>query len=399
MRIAYFVHDITDPAVAKRARMLTAAGADVVVFGFRRQDKTVSDVAGSKAVDLGRTHDAKLMERAYKVVQRSVGLNRWQGDIKGTDLLLARNLEMLVLAAAAQRSFLPHAPLVYECLDLHRLLLADTIAGKILRVVERYLLRRAKLLIISSPAFLSEYFEPQQGVNLSIRLPVLLVENKMLDFKGAATVAAARASLPPGPPWRIGWFGMIRCQKSLNILSAGARARPGLIEVIIRGRPSRVAFESFDAQVASTPGMRFCGTYQPSELAELYQSVHFNWAVDHFEEGANSTLLLPNRIYEGGRHAAVPIALAETETGRWLTRRGLGVLLRSPADELRPFLEELTESRYAALKEASGSAPVSGFVADQRDCERLLAALVNTCPEKSGTSSHAEHAGANRSAS
>jgi succinoglycan biosynthesis protein ExoL len=384
LRIAYFVHDLSDPAVGKRVRMLKAAGADVVVIGFRRRDQAISDVHGARAIDLGRTHDSRFAQRAFKVLQQGLGLSRWRHDVEGADVLLARNLEMLVLATAAKRSCARKASLVYECLDLHRLLLSNGIAGKLLRLLERRLMRKIRLLIISSPAFLSEYFAPKQGINRENRIPVLLVENKVLDLDAnpSATRTPLSAAPPSGPPWRIGWFGMIRCRKSLDILCALAAQRPGLVEIVIRGRPARVEFENFDEQVSRTPGVSFGGSYEPCELAHLYQSVHFNWAVDFFEEGANSTLLLPNRIYEGGRHAAVPIALAHTETGRWLKHRGLGVLLNSAADELRQFLELLTTTDYARLKQAAGAALVSGFIADRQDCDSLLDALANTRSER-----------------
>jgi hypothetical protein len=237
LRIAYFVHDLTDPAVGRRVRMLKAAGADVVVIGFRRRDETISDVHGACAIDLGRTHDSRFAQRAFKVLQQRLRLSRWWHDVGGADVLIARNLEMLVLAAAARRSRALHAGLVYECLDLHRLLLSNGIAGKLLRLLERRLMQKIRLLIISSPAFSSEYFAPRQGINREARVPVLLVENKMLDLdaNSSATRTPTPAALPSGPPWRIGWFGMIRCRKSLDILCALAAQRPGLVEVVIRG--------------------------------------------------------------------------------------------------------------------------------------------------------------------
>jgi succinoglycan biosynthesis protein ExoL len=73
------------------------------------------------------------------------------------------------------------------------------------------------------------------------------------------------------------------------------------VAVEIRGRPSRTEFDDFDAQVANVPAsasaaLHACGP------ARLYGDVHFAWAIDWFEAGANSAWLLPNRIYEGGRH-------------------------------------------------------------------------------------------------
>jgi hypothetical protein len=355
--------------------MLKTAGADVVVLGFRREDRKVETIEGAQAIDLGRTYDGRMVQRTLKVLLRRFSLGRGCREIVDADVLLARNLEMLAIGSAARRSHAPNAALAYECLDLHRLLLSKGFPGGLLRSVERSLMRKAGLLIVSSPAFLSEYFEPTQGVNRTFRLPVLVVENKVVDLAADKPPGFHAGESLQGPPWRIGWFGMIRCRRSLNILSDLVSRHPGLVEVVIRGRPARVEFDDFDAQVNRSPGIHFGGPYDPSELAELYASVHFNWAIDYFEEGANSALLLPNRIYEGGRYGVVPIALAQTETGRWLQRHGLGLLLSGGTSELPDLLSNLTRSTYAQLSTACRSAPRSLFVADRQDCKRLLDAL------------------------
>ncbi len=49
-------------------------------------------------------------------------------------------------------------PLVYECLDIHRLLLDPGPVGKAMRGAERLFGRDAALLITSSPAFVRDYF-------------------------------------------------------------------------------------------------------------------------------------------------------------------------------------------------------------------------------------------------
>jgi hypothetical protein len=283
---------------------------------------------------------------------------------------------MLAIAHAAQRRHAPNATLVYECLDLHRLLLSGSPLGRILRVLERWLMRRARLLVVSSPAFISRYYAPKQGVGSTWNQPVIIVENKVVELDASREGMQADVEPPLGPPWRIGWYGMIRCQRSLDILCGLANRFPGLVEVVIRGRPARVAFRNFDEQIAQSPGVCFGGPYRPAELSSLYGGVHFNWAIDYFEEGANSALLLPNRIYEGGPYGAVPIALARTETGRWLNQRGIGVLFDSPGDELGCYLEHLTAGAHSRLRQAVRSQPRRCFVADRTDCESLVNALM-----------------------
>jgi hypothetical protein len=136
-----------------------------------------------------------------------------------------------------------------------------------------------------------------------------------------------------------------------------------------------MAFRNFDEQIAQSPGVSFGGAYRLDELNALYRNVHFNWAIDYFEEGANSALLLPNRIYEGGRHGAVPIASVKTETGRWLQQRGIGVVFDSPRHELGCFLEHLTSGAYARLHLAVRSLPSRTYVADRTDCDGLVKAF------------------------
>jgi hypothetical protein len=354
--------------------MLKALGDEIVPIGFHRDDKPIDNVEGVPAIDLGRTFDADFRQRIAVVLRQGVNLSAWARPLGDCDVIIARNLEMLALAALARRRFAPQASLVYEALDIHRLLLTKGLAGKAMRRLEQALLRRVDLLIVSSPAFLRAYFAPVHGLDRPGAIETLVVENKLLPAVPQPTAVAATAGSPTAPPWHIGWFGMIRCRKSLDYLSELAQRHPGLMQLTIRGRPSYTEFADFDAQIAQTPGLSFGGVYRPADLSALYGGVHFNWAIDFFEESANSRWLLPNRIYEGGAHGAVPIALEGTETASWLRCHGIGVVLRS-LDAFEEFLLQLDHERYAQLKTASGAVPQSAFIADDRDSARLLEAL------------------------
>lgn len=376
MNLAYFVHDLTDPAVRRRVQMLQAGGAQVRVVGFRREDEAPEEIEGAPVVDLGRTYDSRLGHRARKVAEQAMRTPAWRARLAHVDVIMARNPETLLIAAIARRLHAPRARLVYEALDIHRIMLGDGAKSRVMRWLERKLMDQTDLLVVSSPAFVSGYFAPRQGVAEGAHPPVLLVENKPLELGVSMPAFRSLAGgVEPGPPWRIGWYGMIRCRKSLDLLTSLAHRRPELLQVVIAGRPARTEFADFDGQVAASAGASFRGAYTAGDLEAMYGGVHFNWAIDYFEEGANSDWLLPNRIYEGGRHASPAIALESVETGRWLKSRGLGVLMRDPAVELEPFLETLTIERYLQLRRASLSAPQDTFIAGRADCERLVAAL------------------------
>lgn len=368
MKLAYFVHDLSDPAVARRLRMLKAGGAQPVVLGFCRAETAPDALEGCPTVHLGRTYDARLGHRAKMTALTALKARRFRHLLAGAEVVMARQLEMLAIAHAARLACGLHARVIYEALDVHRIMVQDTVKGLAMRTVEKALLKRSDLLVVSSPAFLDAYFRPIQGLGDDVHTPVMLVENKVLELGGHA---APRPGPPAGPPWRIGWMGAIRCRKSLDILTSLAARRPDLTEVHIHGRPAYTEFDDFDAQVAAVPNVRFGGAYTAADLPRLYGDVHFCWAIDFMEEGLNSSWLLPNRLYESARYGCTPVALEGVQTGRYLAEHGFGVRLGRPED-LEGFLETLTPERYAVLRAELAAQPMTEFVADESDCRRLV---------------------------
>lgn len=354
--------------------MLHEATARVRVFGFRRCEAAPCAVDGAPAVDFGRTYDGALAQRALAAGAKACLAAGWGRALRDADVIMARNLEMLVIAAAARRLHAPRARLIYECLDIHRLMTAPGPAGMVLRSIERALLGEVQILVVSSSAFVRAYFEPWQRLGARISPPVLIVENRVFEPGEATPDETPR---PPGPPWRIGWFGMLRCRQSFAELARLAKRAGGAVQVVLAGRPSPREFPDFAEQVAEAPGMSFIGDYAPADVGRLYRSVHFNWAIDHFQAGGNSQWLLPNRLYEGGRFGAVPLALAGGETARWLERRGLGLAVQDPVRDLGLFLGRLDVARYRQLEARCAKAPRNWFVADAADCRHLVQALAS----------------------
>lgn len=349
--------------------MFQAGGAALRLGGFNRRGAP-SDIAGVSVRDLGRTADARLTERALRVVQHLVRPSAARSIVRGADVVVARNLEMLAIAV---RVAVPGQRIVFECLDIHRLLLSSGSVGRALRAIERRLLGRVDLILTSSPAFEQQYFRARQ----QFEGPVLLEENRLLDLPDQPVArASARAPQTDGTPLRIGWFGMLRCRRSLAILRELVRSNPGKVEVLIAGIPSYVEFDDFDRDVADVPGLSFVGRYRADDLPRLYGSVDFAWTIDYFEEGLNSAWLLPNRLYESLALGVVPIALADVQTGRWLEARGVGLRLTDPATELAQQLRQLTAADLANLRAAVAAVPRELVAADERACRALTAAVV-----------------------
>jgi hypothetical protein len=374
MRLGYFVHNLDDPAVKRRIRMLERGGcSEIVLFGFRRGDQPVTNVAGVPAIDFGRTIDGGFGQRIRSIASAAMRLGRHRDRLSGVDVLMGRNLEGLLLASLARRYADGPVRLAYECLDIHRLLLGGR-AAPVLRALEGRLLARVDALLISSPEYESAYFERHYR-----RLPqVVLAENKVLDTDVALVPRAEGGRRPAaGPPWRIGWYGSLRCRESLHMLQRLSNRLDGRIEVVIRGTPSALELPDFDAVVAASPHMRFLGRYDRArDLADIYGDVHFAWTIDRFEKGGNGEWALSNRLYEGGLFGAVMIAERDVAMGRWLAARGTGVLAVEPVEDwLATFFDAIDAAGYEALAAAALDVPTSNHIADAAECRAVVAAL------------------------
>ncbi len=365
-RVAYFVHDINDPAVARRVTMLRAAGLEVSLAGFRRDSRVPETVEGARVTDLGQTHDGALGQRARMVLAHVAKPRTIVAAAAGADVVIGRNLEALALAARGRGG----ARLVYECLDIHRSLLGRSLPARAIQAAEAWLLRRVDLLIVSSPAFLREYFSRRP----TLTALALLVENKLLVLGGEQPPAVAA---PAAPPWTIGWFGNLRCRRTFEVLLQLTQALDGRLAVLIAGRPSSAVFDDLPAAVAKQPHMRYAGPYRPEDLPGLYGQCHFAWGIDYFEEGLNSRWLLPNKLYEAASFGVVPIALEDVETGRWLAERGAGLLLGEgdPVEPLTEVFRSLDDAAYRRLRGAVEAIPRRDLVADEEDCAALARAV------------------------
>ena len=367
MLIAYFVHELADAAAQKRMLMLRKGGHRVVMLGFERRWPT-PPVIGTPIFVLGHTASGKFVHRILSVLAALPHAWSKRKYWAKADVILARNLEMLVIACVLAPITRARGRIVYECLDIHRLMLRDDRAGKILRDIERRCLKRVSAVLTSSPAFVANYFEAVQHYDG----PVMLVENKVFTPNAPHPTIQAR---PAGPPWKIAWCGVLRCAKSLDILSALAAEFEGRVEIELWGAPALDQISDFHARVAAASHIRFRGAYKPEDLPRLYGDAHFVWAIDYFEAGGNSDWLLPNRLYEGLYHGAIPLAVAGTETARWLDAHEAGIVLAEPlAESLRSFLNNEARGRYPALSEAAAALDPHLLAFTREDCRTLLTA-------------------------
>jgi succinoglycan biosynthesis protein ExoL len=364
--LVFFGHDAHDAAVQRRIASFQHAGAQVRAFTMRRGG---AFDAPWDNTDLGETKDAAFAQRIAALLRARAVVRTHLEEIGRAELIYARNLDMLLLARWAQKASGARAKLVYECLDIHRFMTRKDALGWAMRALERDLLAHTERVIVSSPAFVREYFDAYQPG----RARTLLIENRMpVGFCYGARPAPAPAR---EGPLRIGWFGNLRCKRSLSLLLALAERFRDRVFISLRGAPARTELTDFEACVRGLPNVRFGGRYAwPGDLAAIYADVDVVWAGDFHDPGANSKWLLPNRIYEGGYYAVPPLAPGASETGRWIEARGFGFTLPEPLEVTLPaFVETLTHARIAESRARMLAADAHVFLQPEAEVARMLA--------------------------
>ena len=94
--------DLADANIQRRVAMLRGGGAQVTAAGFRREPQLVETVAGCPAVDFGQTANARFLKRLIAVVQKLIILRRYKALFTDADVIIARNLDMLLIAACGR---------------------------------------------------------------------------------------------------------------------------------------------------------------------------------------------------------------------------------------------------------------------------------------------------------
>jgi succinoglycan biosynthesis protein ExoL len=382
--LACFAFERGDARVKKRVAALQAQGWEVKGYMFHRIRDKVDEPPFWDNVELGITENRRYLKRAFVLLFSLRILWQHRAALRQASIFYIVNTDNALLALAARwmaRRPSGAAPLVLELADVQPAMLGQGVRGKLMRALERFVLRRTALLVTTSPGFVRNYFTPLQGFTG----PVFLLENKVYPSTGIGqsapdpdTLSSVTARLPArgGQPWVIGLFGAFRCRRSIELMRELAARFPDKLHFYLRGYPSGTDAPGIAALLEGLPNLEWGGAYQyPADLPDIYNRIDFNWTFDFADAGANSAWLLPNRIYEGGLFGCPALADAATETGQWVTDHAAGWTFAEPfAETLAAFFENLTLASWQE-KQATAARLPHTLTCGEEDYAALSAAL------------------------
>lgn len=333
--LAYFAPDRNDAAFRRRLAQWRYAGFSVQAFAFSRRTTTSGEL---DCVELGHIEPRSRGRRVLSLIAAAARLIRARRRLAGVRLIVARNLDNLLLALFCKLLVPSHPPVVYEVLDINRSLTMPGFPSRCYRTIDRMLTGCSDLLVVSSPHFITEYFQNRLGYSGKW----YLFENKVPRY--------ARFLMEPHPPpadgvhrharhagrrWRLGWFGYLDDERSWRCLREIARALPDEIEIKIRGVPYGIFnAERFLADLRNLPNVVFRGSYRnPEDLSSMYSEIDMVWAIDCNDPAGNSKWLLPNSVYEAAYFGVPSIALEGSGVGEYVSTRAIGWCISEPLEE------------------------------------------------------------------
>lgn len=373
----YFGPDVAETGTRRRLVQLRQVGTRVVGFTFARHNYHQDFVPDWENVSFGVIPSGRYGRRLGALARALVTVLRRPG-LPRPAIIIARNLDLLAIALAARLLGRLEGPLVYEVLDVRGVLLGTSPVARLLRFVERRLLRQCDALIVSSPGFETRYFRPIQGY----RRPIILVENRLNPAALAASRQAegdwraAGRTKPGRDPDRLvlGWVGAFRCARSAALLATIARRLPQVC-ILLAGVPTYCDGDSFRRTFEGLPNVVFHGEFPyPGGLYEVYAQIDLNWGFDLSKKGDSGRWLLPNRLYEGGFFGVPMLTESDSETATYVERLGIGWAVPPEEEAIVDLITRRLPAEYTAVKSAAVAAMDTAFT-DNNDLQAVVRVL------------------------
>lgn len=359
-RILFALPTLGHPRHAKRISMMKEAGFDVEAVAFKRPYHA-GRMPNCPVVTLESISHGNYVKRAFKIIK---ALPKLRNAIKKHDLVFAFGPDMAVACLVA--NFFLRKKLVFEVGDIMRPQLAPGLKGWVVRKIDRYVADKASVIVATSPRFLDEYYSKW----VKTKTPGLLIENKLeRAFCEKMELELSQTAPSPGTPLqdrplKIGYFGFLRNQWSLEVLERLVVKYPNKFEIVIAGRPTESTKNTLD-RVARLENIDYRDEYRsPDDLPELFRSIDMVWACYHpfRNDEWGFRWARPNRFYQGCLFRKPFFSRAGCQDAIFIAEHNIGKIVSEVGiDETADSVASLTASDIKAWTSNMQKVPYNVF--------------------------------------
>ena len=317
MNITFILPVTSQPRYWKRIKLLEKLGCINKVLAFERKYIPVNK-NNKNYIIIGKLEHEKYYKRILPFAKSFITI---KNNIKYADIIYVFGLDMLLLGWAARLFIKKKNKIVYEVGDIRSIFIGNSIQSIFFRWVERFLIKRIDLIVVTSKAYITDYYEEIQGLK---NIRYIVIENKLNAEMGLKKNITNRIN--KDNIIRIGYFGLIRCKTSLQILKRVACNSKGRIQIYIRGITMGIG--NLDKEANETPNIAYDGPYTvPEDIPFIYNNVDLVWVCYPYQGKniGNWCWARTNRVYEACYFKKPMIAQSGTQDGEEVKKHNLGL--------------------------------------------------------------------------
>lgn len=314
MKILLVLPVLSDSYYRKRIEKLSELGVRCSVLGFERNHYKGKpwDIP---AESLGKIKHERYFSRVGILFRSIFKIRR---AARNQDVIYAYNLDVLLISWLATLFQSKNIKIVYDVADIRSILVESGIFPTLLRNLERFLLKRVSVVVVASPAYIDGYFKPYQKTENTYFVIENKVDKNLLDNQTKSILPVSKKD-----PITIGYFGMLRCERSLNVLKQLAESSQGNIRILLRGLFLNT--QHFEAEFKSLEFAQYGGPFvYPDDLSGMFESADLVWGA-HYQTKPNKNWAIVNRFYQACYFKRPLIVQAGSQNAKLVNRYNIGL--------------------------------------------------------------------------
>lgn len=354
MKIIYILQVSSHARYWRRIDKLESLGVKSVVYAFERENFYKGTKERRQYKSLGNIQRENYKKRLFPIIKSVLIIRK---EIKEIDVVYTFGLDTFIIGWLATLFKRNKPKFVYEVGDIRAVFTKKGLISKFFRNAEKFILKRTDLLVVTSEAYIHGYFKGIQRFN---KLNYHVIENKP---ELGLDVANVNIQKKVNGKIRIGYFGVLRCPRSLEILKELIKRHGDKFELYIRG----IVAEGKDIinELRVMDNVKIEGEYKvPDDLPSMYNEIDIIWACYPYKgkEVGNWMWAKTTRFYEACYFKKPMITLEGTQDSHYVKEKGIGIVLDlSNIDSSVESLSKLTLQQIEEMVKCYSKVPIDVY--------------------------------------